>query len=163
MQCQSCGDHEANIHLSHVLDGVAREIHLCEECAEQNGMNIREAMSLSDFLLGLGTIEQGRPGMKERACPSCGVTSSDVRKGSRMGCAVCYDTFKAELGTILSSMHKHDEHKGKQPVGGAESEAPQVAMLRKELEAAIAAEDYEKAAKLRDRILLMKAGGEPCR
>ena len=158
MQCESCGACEANVHLTHVVDGVSREAHLCEECASKNGININGAMSLTDILVGLGAMEEAGDERGAKVCSFCGLKSAEFRKGSRLGCAACYDVFGQELKTIVSDMQKGPKHVGKAPgktaAGGAKDK--RLADLERDLEAAIAEEAFEKAAKLRDAIKAME-------
>ena len=90
------------------------------------------------------------------------MTTAELRKGSRIGCAVCYDTFKTEIARIITGMQKGAQHSGKVPVGseGNGQEGPRISGLRKDLEKAVAAEDYENAARLRDEILNERAKNE---
>lgn len=162
MQCESCGEYEANVHLTHVVNGVSREIHLCEGCASKNGMNINGAMSLTDILVGLGTIEETQDGGSGKVCPFCRLTLGELRKGSRMGCAVCYEVFGAELKTMLSDMQNGTKHVGKVPSAGAAGGGNiGTEILERELEDAVAREDFERAAKIRDEIRNGKLAAKP--
>jgi protein arginine kinase activator len=83
---------------------------------------------------------------------------ADFKKTSRLGCQACYETFADELKPLLEAMHKGNQHVGKVPAhkeaqGAAKAGLlPSLAGLRQKLEAAIAAEQYEAAASLRDQI-----------
>jgi protein arginine kinase activator len=55
MQCECCQEHEATIHLTQVLNGESRELHLCEECAEEHGLNVQGAMSVPELLFGMAS------------------------------------------------------------------------------------------------------------
>ena len=59
-----------------------------------------------------------------------------------------------ELKPLLEAMHKGNQHVGKVPAHKAAKAGllPSLAGLRQKLEAAIAAEQYEEAASLRDQI-----------
>jgi protein arginine kinase activator len=143
------------------VDGVAREVHLCEECASRNGINIEMPMSMTDLLAGFQALEEVDAGSKSKKCPLCGMRLRDFQKTSRLGCPACYDTFRGELKRLLAGMQKGEQHAGKQPAwatGPADSSS--VLALRKELETAVAGENYEEAARLRDRILMEKARAE---
>ena len=78
----------------------------------------------------------------------------DFRKTGRLGCPDCYKTFMAELTMAIKAMHHSGQHLGKIPTreGVQTRIKSKVARLQKDLEAAIAREDFEKAAKLRDQI-----------
>jgi len=180
MKCQACASNPATVHLTQVMDGKVREIHLCESCAEQGGVNLQNALSLSELLLKIGAPEEGPavPDGQERSCPGCHMRRSDFKKSSRLGCADCYTAFAADLAPLIASMHKGDRHLGKVPPGGASvSPPPPVAVpppesapapvpappvgpsleqLQKQLAEAIAAERYEEAARWRDQIRMLE-------
>lgn len=154
MQCEGCGEYEANVHLTHVVNGVSREVHLCDACAAKNGINISGATSLSDILVGLGALEEVEDTGSSKACTFCHLTLGELRKGSRMGCATCYEVFGAELKAMLADMQKGTKHAGKVPVAEAAAEVRDVRLeaLERDLEEAVVKEDFETAAQIRDKI-----------
>jgi protein arginine kinase activator len=120
-------------------------------------------------------------------CPSCGLTYEDFRKGGRFGCAECYVAFKPQLKTLFKQIHGSSNHLGKKPavivplkdkdmihlVPAPEAAAPlpaakapskaasakeTVQALREKLQQAIGKEDFEEAARLRDRIHAIEGG-----
>jgi protein arginine kinase activator len=155
MMCESCKDNEATIHLTQVVEGAVKKLHLCEDCAAKNGFDIHGPMSITDMLLGLGA-HSSEPEKKQpdRTCPRCHMRRADFKKTSRFGCPVCYDTFGAELPPLLRAMHRSEQHAGKVPrreQSRAELNA-ELATLQGRLEKAVAAEKFEEAASLRDKI-----------
>jgi protein arginine kinase activator len=150
MQCEICKKNEANVHFKQVFNGEVKEISICEECAAQHGFDPHSPMGISDFLFGVA----GQPSVSQEAdgksCPICHMSGSDFRKTSRLGCAGCYETFAEELRPMLTSMHRGDHHFGKVPVG--EKRSAEIASLTRTLEEAVATQDFEEAAKLRDRL-----------
>lgn len=40
MVCQNCGKNEANVKYTQIVNGVKKEMVLCEECAEKMGIQI---------------------------------------------------------------------------------------------------------------------------
>ena len=167
MQCDSCGESEATIHLTQMVNGMVKKLHLCEDCAEQSGINIDGAMSLSDVLFGMGAPQESEPQGQEKACRNCGMTRSDFKKTSRFGCPSCYDTFAEELAPMLAAMHKGTQHAGKVPASEMRENrlTPEIEAMQKQLDEAVAAERYEDAARLRDLIRVEKsrAGAKPGR
>ncbi|MEI6972486.1 MAG: UvrB/UvrC motif-containing protein [bacterium] len=154
MQCEACGEYEANVHLTHVVNGTSREINLCEGCAAKHGINVNGAMSLTDILVGLGALEEVEDAGSVKACPSCHLTLGELRKGARMGCASCYEVFGAELKPMLADMQKGTKHAGKVPVAEVPVAARDVRLeaMQRELEEAVSKEDFETAARIRDEI-----------
>ena len=152
MLCESCHDKEATVHLTQVADGSVEKIHLCEECASKSGFDLHGPVSISDILVGMGgALDQ--PGA-ERSCPRCHLRRADFKKTGRLGCPVCYETFTAELMPLVKAMHRSEQHMGKVPSREdvRVRMSAEIASLQKELDDAVAAENYEEAAKLRDRI-----------
>jgi protein arginine kinase activator len=158
MLCERCSDNEATVHLTQVIDGVVKKLHLCEGCAEDSGLDIDGPMSVTDLILGLGGGEAETamelPGNKERSCPRCHMRRTDFKKTSRFGCPDCYETFAQELPPLLKAIHHAEQHVGKAPARESVrvKVSAEIARLQHDLEAAVAAERYEEAAKLRDEI-----------
>ena len=151
MVCDSCKEREATVHLTQVLKGQVKKLHLCQECAEHNGINVDGPMSLTDVLFGLGMPSEPEPGDDQKKCPRCGMSRADVKKTQRLGCPACYDAFVEELQAMLASMQKGAQHVGKAPVSSAPW-TPEMERMQKDLRHAVAEERYEEAARLRDLI-----------
>lgn len=153
MLCDSCHQRESSIHVTQVVEGNSRELHLCSECAEESGLNVKNVMSIPEMLFGMAGGDDTSE-MLKRTCPHCHLRGSDFRKGGRLGCPRCYEAFREDLRPMLSAMHKGMVHKGKVPRGERRvmDAVSRVEELRRALDAAIKREDYEEAARLRDRI-----------
>ena len=154
MKCDLC-DKEAVVHLTQVVDAEMKEVHFCEEHAKEQGIDINSPISITDILMGLGEVRQGIEHELSPSCPRCGMAREEFRKSGRLGCSDCYKTFMAELAVAIKAMHHSTQHIGKIPMreGVQTRIKSQIARLRKEQDAAIAREDYEKAAQIRDQIL----------
>src|SRR6266513_2119622 len=156
MLCCICKEKEATVHLTQIAGDKMQKVDLCEECAKTKGVNDPTGFSLADLLLGLGAsqeIEQAAGGV-EIKCPRCGFTQADFKKAGRLGCAECYGTFAEGLGSLLKAMHKGTEHVGKLPERAQRTMALNQRMraLTENLQKAVADENYESAASLRDQI-----------
>lgn len=107
--------------------------------------------------------------VKADVCHGCGLSYLEFRQSGLMGCPECYATFEAQLGPLLERAHEGGaNHIGKSPkrAGGAAAGQPgpppppspaalragQIFTLKKQLEEAVKAEQYEKAARLRDEL-----------
>jgi len=157
MKCCLCKQKEAKVHLTKIEAGQMQRVDLCEECAKSKGME-DPAVSMADLLLGLGTPQevQSAAPQAEVKCPVCGFTQADFKKAGRFGCSECYKAFAEGLETLLKSMHKGVRHKGKAPALGGEDLKEKLAALQKSLDTAIADEQYEVAAKLRDQLRALR-------
>jgi protein arginine kinase activator len=84
----------------------------------------------------------------------CGFSQADFKKTGRLGCSECYETFAEGLGSLLKAMHKGTEHVGKLPERAQRTMALNQRMraLTENLQKAVADENYESAASLRDQI-----------
>jgi len=165
--CTQCHEREAVVRLTQVQEDQVVTIRLCERCAAERGVDTgvgQLATPLGGFLAALGavgsTVEAdgvGRP----RACPVCGSTVADFRSGGRLGCAGCWDAFADSLLPLLRRLHGSTHHAGEpyrapgqRPAGpGADRQR-----LAEQLELAVATENFELAAELRDQ--LRSTGGD---
>jgi protein arginine kinase activator len=90
-------------------------------------------------------------------CTGCGMTFSDFAKSGRFGCGRCYTTFRPQIVKMLSKVHGATAHKGQMPSPtkvDLVSETSKETQLERDLRDAIAEEDFEKAARIRDQIRL---------
>ena len=156
MLCCLCKEKEAKVHLTQIVGNKMQKVDLCDECAKEKGVDDPTGSSLAHLLLGLGAATETDPaeansGLK---CPNCGFTQADFKKTGRLGCPHCYEIFGEGLDTLLKSMHKGTHHVGKVPAAMRRVRDSQrlLKSLQEQLQQAIAAEDFELAAKLRDRI-----------
>lgn len=174
MLCQDCNKREAAIHLTQIINNEKVVLNLCKICAEKRGFHSpfeQIPFPLAEFVAGMigpakakGGGRNARSEKQEPKCKSCGLTFSEFGKIGRLGCAACYDAFRTELTDILRKIHGSAEHRGHRAVAATEAIQPvkEELRLRDELKKAIEEEDFEAAAKLRDRIreLSTKQRGE---
>ena len=155
MLCCICKEREARVFLTQIVADKVQKVDLCEECAKQKGLDDAAGFSPADVLLGLGAAEiEQYAGGAELKCPKCGFTQADFKKTGRLGCAECYGTFAEGLEGLLKTMHKGTRHVGKIPQSQQQTRdlAERLKLLRKKLDKAVADEDFEQAANLRDEI-----------
>lgn len=157
MQCDHCGENEAVIHLTQIVDNKMGTFHLCETCAAEKGLEPEPGVGnfpLTDFLAQMGgEAKAQRSGPTE--CEYCGLTLQDFKKTGRLGCSHCYVTFDQHLRSLLRRLHGGTQHVGKvylppDPTEAARNE--QLSRLRRKLDAAVENENFERAAQLRDQI-----------
>ena len=157
MLCELCKQAQATVHLTEIVNDQMTELHLCEACANQKGAQTESHFGLADLLSGLADFSKAQEPeeVTAKACPNCGMTYDDFRKVGRLGCSECYATFKRSLGSLLKRIHGSPIHLGKSPVRlakPAKMMKSELAELRRKLERAIAGEEFEEAARLRDQI-----------
>lgn len=160
MKCENCGDREAVIHLTQVVEGEARTVGLCEECAADKGLQTQSAVAespLGGFLAALWKgAEPGAEGVATTGrCAGCGATFADFRETGRLGCADCWLTFEAPLRVLLRRYHGSTSHLGRREAGAGPPDRPSEELardLREQLRLAVESENFELAAELRDRL-----------
>ncbi len=137
-----------------------------------------------DAVSGVGAAEAGKAAQLT-ICPNCGLPFSQFRATGLLGCPECYRSFEALLSPLLARAHEGGTHhvgrtpqgvgqplddalavKGDAKPGASTSEEREAneqvrkgreATLRRQLAEAVAAEQYEKAAKLRDQLASVQA------
>ena len=163
MKCESCNINEATIHLTQVVNGAVKKVNICQECAGKNGLDMSSPISITDVLLGLGGLQEPEADIPfDQSCPACHMRRNDFKKTGRLGCAQCYENFMGEINAVISAMHHSTQHVGKLPAraGTAARQQAEIATLRQQLEGAIAQENFEEAARLRDQIRAVQSSEE---
>ena len=161
MVCNICGKNQATEHLTEIIDDQITELHLCEECAQKKGAQLESHFRLSDLLAGLADLgtqfnkTKAEPKLK---CERCGLTYEDFKKVGRLGCGECYNAFKEALVPLLKRIHGSTQHYGKSPkkIAKMVKSKNEMESLREKLQKAVQKEDFEEAAKLRDKIREME-------
>ena len=158
MLCDHCGENEAVIHLTQIENNQMGSFHLCEACAADKGLEPEPGAGtfpLTDFLAQLGEDEPKPKLSPATDCEYCGLTLKDFKKTGRLGCSHCYVTFESHLRGLFRRLHGGTQHVGKvylPPDPAAADRHDRIARLRQRLERAVATEDFERAASLRDQI-----------
>ncbi len=161
MKCECCHKKDATIHLTQVIDGNVKKLNLCQECALESGIDLNSPISITDVLLGLGAQPALNPSIGanfDLSCSRCQMTRAEFKKRARLGCPECYNAFMGELNALTKAMHHSAQHVGKIPArqGNTARITAQIAALKKDIEVAIAKEQYEVAANLRDKIKALR-------
>jgi protein arginine kinase activator len=163
MKCQSCSS-QATVHLTEIVSGQKKEMHLCQNCAEQQHLVKHQELNLPAILQTLigQHIGQLTDELAKLTCPACGIKYMEFRAEGRLGCPHDYEVFRAGLAPLLQRLHRAGKHVGKSPSHGGKSTAVRVELieLRSRLRAAIDEETYEEAARLRDLIRQKEAADE---
>jgi protein arginine kinase activator len=154
MTCQRCRE-EATVHLTETVDGERRELHLCLACARKAGVALPEQppkLGLDAVVENLIVTHVGElvGALAELTCPDCGLKFMEFRARGWLGCPNDYRSFSRGLLPLLMRAHGATRHVGKVP--RRRIEANERLRLRAQLREAIAREDYEQAAQLRDQL-----------
>ena len=163
--CEECKTNEASYTISVMVGGEITTRHLCGDCMAKMYMdnasgNIKSLLStILSAITGdtaLGSAE------KDVICPRCGMTLSEFTRTGHLGCPKCYEAFREQLQPMLLQIHGRVQHAGRQPLSTAEEQRKRSAteQLQRQMEQAVALEDFETAAKLRDQIRALSVSGE---
>lgn len=164
MYCEECKVRPATVHLTQIINGQTMQTHLCEQCAAKKGaamfnLNIEPGFSIPNLLGTLfGNVYnmQGvaAPTAANTVCSNCGMNFERIRQTGKLGCSECYSAFERELEPTLRRVHGNSQHIGKIPKrgGGKVMLKKKIEELKSRLQKAVAREEYEKAAEIRDEI-----------
>lgn len=183
-KCTYCGKGQCkngvpSVHALDVRDGEVVQAHfVCEAMAEQLGILAPKPTSLPissevfDALLGEAQTHvqpqpkaaprPSAPRPTETSCPACALTLGAFKQRGRLGCPRCYQVFRPHVVALLERVHDATAHRGRFP-GRTVRKAPDpidLTELRSRLAQAIAAEQYEEASRLRDRLRKITGGTE---
>ena len=178
MLCDNCKKNEANVRYSENINGVKKELNLCEECSQKLGithmdfsMPIDFSSFFGDFMEDFDTPEfmPLLNTIKELKCDNCGFTFEDIANTGKFGCSHCYEVFEEKIDPILKRIQGNNRHVGRigpitkkvnsvnvKPSKNEETKkdnkVDEIEKLKNDLKVAIKEERYEDAAKLRDEI-----------
>jgi protein arginine kinase activator len=165
--CDMCGERLATVYIQVTGADVHEEKRLCAECAAEHELDLvpftLEVSPDGEIDISLraatGTDKAAEPQeLPDERCSQCGTTSSDVAATGLVGCPQCYDNLAATVAGLVATVQPG--YPGTTP----EAQEPQpnfstLAKLQLQLVEAVANEDYERAARLRDSIRQTQAEG----
>ena len=178
MLCDRCQHNEATVHIVQVVVGHEKtSLNLCGKCIAEDS-SLQHPDGIIDLSQVMGeltgtTPDAGAPPAPPEAdveqetvvCSGCGLDSEQFRKTGRLGCPDCYQAFSSVLDGALPTMHRGTQHIGRGACAGGRPSGMQrllseLSSLEEELTQAVAAEAYERAAQLRDRIKCLSSSGQ---
>lgn len=172
MLCQNCGKNEVNFRYTQIINGVKKEMALCDKCAKSLGlesldfnMPINFSSFLGDFLND-AMDTQFLPSFTKTGglqCDNCGMTYDEFVDTGKFGCSHCYDVFSNRIDPVLKRLHGETTYLGRRAKVDSQNDIKQVKTkpkevktevdkLKEQLKEAIKVENYEEAARLRDEI-----------
>jgi len=170
MTCEKCKKKIATVHLTEIIKGVKSEVHLCEDCAREIGLNSKLSnfsLTIPDFLSFLNDdSEQEFHAPREQAvCRRCGTTVMKRSVLLKAGCPHCYIHLKDAVHERLVEIGGSTFYSGRRPdsfipISAEEvnsfddiiDEENDILWLKGRLDDAVKNEEYEQAAQLRDKI-----------
>ena len=172
MICDNCRKNEANIHLIQLNNsGEVKKFDLCKDCVKDLSFLAEEEIAGGEFknsanilAIDLGFFAENdsfdlfnhinSESKENRRCQFCNISLSAIKKIGRVGCPRCYEEFKEELNPLIKLIQSGVEHKGKVPLNCNKrlKIEKKIKDLKFMLEEQIIIENFEEAAKLRDKI-----------
>lgn len=137
---KNCAKHKS-FSVVNEMGGKAKSHLVCEDCIHQ-----------------IQTVKILTPN-DEKTCANCGLSLHDIIKGSRLGCAKCYDNFSETVPHIIASLQMGGEdihHVGNFPRGFLMDRAREtsreefVEELSGEVSKACSDERYEDASRIKN-------------
>ncbi len=159
--CQICHKNVAVMVITEIDEkGNKVEIAVCEECAKKKGvLESDKTLNLNEiFKIMLKAREKED---KELKCARCLLSFYEFKKYGKFGCPDCFKVFEERLIPFIKRLQttireREDEifHKGKKVTAGTKRSLlfSEIKKLKIELKKAIEEENYEQAAKIRDRL-----------
>ena len=172
MKCQKC-DKPATFNVAILTGAEPQELHFCDEHAQEYlnqpaiqgssvgslasilAQGVAKKMSISKAAAELQELDQ-------QTCPICGMSFHDFRHhGGLLGCPYDYDFFNKQIDAFALNYHGEHKHLGKIPKRRLTDSGERLLLIkfRRDLDDAVLYEDYERAAKLRDKIKEFEQAG----
>ena len=120
MMCENCGKNEVNFRYTQIVNGVKKEMHLCDKCAKElglEGLDFSMPINFSSFFSDFFDDAEGLLSSFARAnllsCNKCGTTFEDFVNSGEFGCGNCYITFADRISPVLKNLHGSSKHIGR--------------------------------------------------
>lgn len=169
MKCDFCNKNEATIHLIKIQGSNVEKINICRECAkdfsflnEEDFYGDLTKIFYKIFQSGKGSTQSGNSKKilkdlsfrRNLKCSICGMDLKAIKRTGKVGCGNCYSEFKDILFPVIKSIQGSLENKGKIPVNTSKKIRLEKSIkdLRYKLQREIIIENFEGAAKIRDKI-----------
>ncbi len=151
MFCELCGQREATVLFTQILGQEKQIHHFCRKCAaEKSEISVGVTLSVT-----AGPIREAAGKKANLVCSGCGLTFYQFKKVGLFGCPDCYRAFEPELGEIFRRIHGASHYNVAE-----KNDEESLKRLAKQLKMAVDREEYEEAAKLRDRLLILTKKGK---
>jgi len=157
MMCEECGKNQATVSITVTTGSGTNTRRLCPECMKKMEFTLVKGdiqSFLSSVLSVLGSEKKAE--QPSIVCSSCGLSYAEFEHTGRLGCAQCYRDFANQLKPSLQKIHGRTQHAGRRPkafVPDPQDELNQrMSELRKQMDEAVANENFEEAARLRDEL-----------
>ena len=165
MLCQKCHSNPASVRYSEVVDGRVSHIQLCPSCLSARQEEPRGGFELGDSpTFSRGTRKAPAASVataiSNETCKVCETDLRTILQTGVVGCGACYESFPAQLESLLEGIHTALIHRGKTPRAEDARSRHRTDLQSKRalLKTALGSENYEDAAGLRDDIRRLEEG-----
>ncbi len=177
--CDICGKNPATQRVINFTNTKKEVQDICDDCFHKRQQGV-----IFTIIKGVEkSAEPVKAEIPQRVCRVCGTTAAGFMQTGLVGCDNCYVDLAPEILQMIRATQGQIKHLGKTPDGaphaeslktedfpteaepitetdtkrtvGEPTEENLALKLKKELEAAVLMEDYEKAIELRDRLAAM--------
>ncbi len=126
MTCEKCGQNPAQVRYTEYREGASKKLMICFDCAKDLGFEIEEpaeepslfpdpGAGVESIVVTSALTPTLRAVPEHERCSRCGLTSGELQRLSRFGCAHCYETFAGALDGWLQKIHGAVRHRGRLP------------------------------------------------
>ncbi|MCI9178285.1 MAG: hypothetical protein HFJ28_07085 [Clostridia bacterium] len=121
MLCQHCGKNEVNFRYTQIINGVKKEMALCDKCAKSLGLESLDFNMPINFSSFLGDFFGGETAdflpsftkTQTLKCNHCKTTYDEFVETGKFGCSKCYDVFSEGLNNVLKNIQGSIAHIGR--------------------------------------------------
>ena len=121
MLCEHCGKNEVNFRYTQVINGVKKEMALCDKCAKSLGLESLDFNMPINFSSFLGDFFGGETAdflpnftkTQTLECNHCKTSYDEFVETGKFGCSKCYDVFSEGLNNVLKNIHGSTTHVGR--------------------------------------------------
>lgn len=157
LNCQKCQINLATVKVTQVINGERTDIALCQSCAESLGMDsnmIDNPAEIAQLIANaMRELNRNTEELPDISCTVCETTFKEFTQSGLLGCSQCYNDFSEYLKPMIRRYHGVTAHKIKKSrrkhPGDSET---RLAELQSRMKKALAAEDFETAAQIRDEL-----------
>jgi len=159
--CERCNK-QATVHMTEISNGKPRDVHLCDACAQSEGLVQQQHVPINELLNQFLKAHAQVSDAPVARCPDCGMSWQEFKDTGLLGCSKDYVLFLNQLGGVIERAQNGATHHTGKAVEMATARPKkddavrlrqaELNKLKKELARAIEDESYERAAQLRDQI-----------
>lgn len=164
MLCEECKVNEAAYTISVMVGGEVTTRRLCGDCMAKMNMDLQSGnikSLLSSILSAITGNDTPEEKQADVVCPRCHTTLNQFTKSGHLGCPKCYEAFREQLQPMLLQIHGRVQHAGREPLNTSEAQRQRTRQeeLTRQMEQAVAQEDFETAAIIRDQLKALAEKG----